>query len=235
LRLGYARDLQIFGQEVRALRASEIIYKTGDVLATASVRGSLSPERALEVINDVLSQTEKQVRGGGARPPEGDRTGNALLITTVEVNRLVDELTRPGDHALQLLVAINAVEGEPVQAIGRVQDNRLLFRAGEVIDSIQLDREQLRRTEDPLELFVDIFNRANRRARDAGIFTSANNKVGNFSAVDLQMMLQQLRSSSTDSPITIQAVTKEDIYTVGPLRLTLVAIQNGRVISKAGE
>ncbi len=218
---------------VNQLHTQEVIYKPNEPIAVVVIPENLSAERSQEVLKQILIQVEKAVRSNGAEPLRNE--SNAVLISVDQVRSLVKQLSEPGDHALQIYAVANSFKGEPVQIKGRISPNKLLFRAGDILATQQLDRDLLVTGDENFNPLTDLFKSVNLRARNAGIFVTRDNKVGGISVVDLATMIRDLKKQIGDEPITVQAITPKDIYTAGPLSLTLVAVQNGKVISKAGQ
>jgi uncharacterized protein (DUF3084 family) len=237
LKYSFAADLETIKARVNAyvyqLHTQEVIYKPNEPIAVVVTPENLSIERSQEVLKQILIQVEKTVRSSGAEPLRDE--SNAVLISVDQVRSLVKQLAEPGDHALQIYAVANAFKGEPVQIKGRISPNKLLFRAGDILATQQLDRALLVTSDENFNPLVDLFKSVNLRARNAGIFVTRDNKVGGISVVDLATMIRDLKKQIGDEPITVQAITPKDIYTAGPLSLTLVAVQNGKVISKAGQ
>lgn len=224
-------------KSTESLLFGDVIYRASDILATFRVLGGMSPEQIRRNLDAVLGQLEVAAKEAGARPSiQGE---NAVQIPREQVTRLIRELSGPDDHALQLIAATNSLRGGPVLVSGQVFKNELIFKQGEIVTSRAIDLGQ---DEEGLAAqFSKLFTQANERALAAEILPSGRNlrdpnpKVGSFSADALQQMIKDLKNQSIEGPVTVQALASEDIYKIGPLKLTLVALQNGKVVSKAGQ
>ncbi len=228
----YKTGIGILSSNVDNLRSGDVIFQSNQTVAMARVPGGLPLPKVQEIFDSLLSGIDLEARKAGARPEGG--SGNAVLIYPTEVRRLLAQLAAPGTHAVQIFAVDNSLRGEPLWVQGRVVPNRLLFHEGEVIASRQFDETVLKKESELNKRLIELFGDANLQARRAGILTGRDAKVGEFSELDLQQLLSELKSKPTDDPITIQAISKQDVYTIGPLKLMLVAVQNGRVISRAG-
>jgi uncharacterized protein (DUF3084 family) len=209
-----------------ALRRGAVILQSGELMYAVRIQGGLGSNRIREALDSVLSQTEKEVRRRGAQPyyQFGQR---AVLITNSEVERLVTELQKPGEHALQIFVGQNVLLGEPVPVVGRVLPNLHLFdkdvvMATRVINPNDNDAQLIAQLQ---KLFED----ASRKARKAGILANSQGEVGT-AAVPVDQMIGQIHQ--LQGPVMVQALTATDIYTAGPLQLFLNVIQDGKVVGQ---
>ncbi|MBW4697582.1 MAG: DUF3084 domain-containing protein [Aphanocapsa lilacina HA4352-LM1] len=214
---------------------TELIFEAEEAVAKAKVPGGRGMAETQRIFDEFLSEVQKQALKAGAQPEPQAGCKSAVCMSAEEARRILQQLAAPGDHALQLISIDNSLKGEPVWVFGQVRPNQLLFEEGRVIAARQIDRNVLNDEEKLRVTLVDLFNEANRQARDAGILTSGRDaKVGEFLYRDLERMIEELRSQPGSGAVTLQAVSKQDVYTLGPLSLKLVAIQNGRILSKAG-
>lgn len=209
-----------------ALRRGEVILQSGELMYAVRIQGGLGSNRLREALDSVLSQTEKEVRRRGAQPyyQFGQR---AVLIKNVEVDRLVTELQKPGEHALQIFVAQNVLLGEPVPVVGRVLPNLHLFDKGIVMATRVINPKD--NDEQLIAQLKKLFQDASVKARKAGILANSQGEVGT-AAVPVDQMIGQIHQ--LQGPVMIQALTANDIYTAGPLQLFLNVMQDGKVVNQ---
>jgi uncharacterized protein (DUF3084 family) len=209
-----------------ALRRGAVILQAGELMYAVRIQGGLGSNRLREALDSVLSQTEQEVRRRGAQPyyQFGQR---AVLITNSEVERLVAELQKPGEHALQIFVGQNVLLGEPVPVVGRVLPNLHLFDKGVVMATRVINPN-----DNDAQLIAQLqklFEDASRKARKAGILANSQGEVGT-AAVPVDQMIGQIHQ--LQGPVMVQALTANDIYTAGPLQLFLNVIQDGKVVGQ---
>ncbi|MGA7953102.1 MAG: DUF3084 domain-containing protein [Gloeobacterales cyanobacterium] len=209
-----------------ALRKGAVILQSGELMYAVRIQGGLGSNRLREALDSVLSQTEIEVRKRGAQPyyQFGQR---AVLITNSEVERLVTELQKPGEHALQIFVAQNVLLGEPVPVVGRVLPNLHLFDKGVVMATCVINPK-----DNDAQLIAQLqklFEDASRKARKAGILTNSQGEVGS-AALPVDQMIGQIHQ--LQGPVVVQALTSTDIYTAGPLQLFLNVVQDGKVVGQ---
>ncbi len=209
-----------------ALRRGEVILQSGELMYAVRIQGGLGSNRLREALDSVLSQTEQEVRRRGAQPyyQFGQR---AVLIKTAEVDRLVTELQKPGEHALQIFVAQNVLLGEPVPVVGRVLPNLHLFDKGIVMATRVINPQD--NNEQLIAQLKKLFQDAGLKARKAGILANSQGEVGT-AAVPVDQMIGQIHQ--LQGPVMVQALTANDIYTAGPLELFLTVSQDGKVVGQ---
>jgi uncharacterized protein (DUF3084 family) len=209
-----------------ALRRGEVILQSGELMYAVRIQGGLGSNRLREALDSVLSQTEKEVRRRGAQPyyQFGQR---AVLIKNAEVDRLVTELQKPGEHALQIFVAQNVLLGEPVPVVGRVLPNLHLFDKGIVMATRVINPQD--NDEQLIAQLKKLFQDASVKARKAGILANSQGEVGT-AAVPVDQMIGLIHR--LQGPVMVQALTANDIYTAGPLELFLTVIQDGKAVGQ---
>jgi uncharacterized protein (DUF3084 family) len=209
-----------------ALRRGEVILQSGELMYAVRIQGGLGSNRLREALDSVLSQTEKEVRRRGAQPyyQFGQR---AVLIKNAEVDRLVTELQKPGEHALQIFVAQNVLLGEPVPVVGRVLPNLHLFDKGIVMATRVINPQD--NDEQLIAQLKKLFQDASVKARKAGILANSQGEVGT-AAVPVDQMIGLIHK--LQGPVMVQALTANDIYTAGPLELFLTVIQDGKAVGQ---
>jgi uncharacterized protein (DUF3084 family) len=209
-----------------ALRRGEVILQSGELMYAVRIQGGLGSNRLKEALDSVLSQTEKEVRRRGAQPyyQFGQR---AVLIKNAEVDRLVTELQKPGEHALQIFVAQNVLLGEPVPVVGRVLPNLHLFDKGIVMATRVINPQD--NDEQLIAQLKKLFQDASVKARKAGILANSQGEVGT-AAVPVDQMIGLIHK--LQGPVMVQALTANDIYTAGPLELFLTVIQDGKAVGQ---
>jgi uncharacterized protein (DUF3084 family) len=209
-----------------ALRRGEVILQSGELMYAVRIQGGLGSNRLREALDSVLSQTEQEVRRRGAQPyyQFGQR---AVLIKNAEVDRLVTELQKPGEYALQIFVAQNVLLGEPVPVVGRVLPNLHLFDKGIMMATRIVNPKD--NDEQLIAQLKKLFQDASVKARKAGILANSQGEVGT-AAVPVDQMIGQIHQ--LQGTVVVQALTANDVYTAGPLQLLLNVMQDGKVVGQ---
>ncbi len=221
-----------------ALRRGSVIFQAGEIITTARIQGGLSPNRIRAALDVALSQAEIEVRKRaeiegrqkGIRPLYPDQ--RAVLITANEAARLVTELQKPGEHAVQIFVTQNVLLEEAIRipVVGKVFSNLHLFDKGTLMATRVVnpkeDKDKL------IDQLQGLFDEAGSKARKAGILVLSNNQgtVGGIQLSSVQQMVGQIRQM--EGTVVLQALTADDTYTSGPLQLMINVIQDGKVVGQ---
>ncbi len=213
------------------LRERSVIITAKEVLATGLMRGGLSLTQHRTLLENLLAGAELEARKRGSVTYE--KTNRAVLIYPKEVDRILDLLAQnpQQEKIIQIRAALNVLKDEPVLTYGTVITNAILFDRGEIMASREIALPQ-----DPEKLttvFAQLLQQASTRARSEGILPSGDGKIGSFPA-DPEAYSQLLASlQKYHGSVVVQAVTADSIYTSGPLMLSILVLQNGKVLAQA--
>jgi uncharacterized protein (DUF3084 family) len=218
-----ARELNI---TLASVLTGEVVIKRQQLLVTGIIRGRLTARQRQEALDRLFVQGEKTARALGAAPFY--QTNRALVISSEQVQQILLALDSQADTIVQLRAEINVIKGKPVTVIASVLPNTLIFGAGSVMAS----REVVLPISNEVNIFAELFEQASQKARSKGLLPREDGKVGTFpqDAVAYEKLLQDLPRFK--GQVTIQAITTRDIYTVGPLDLSLVILQDGKVLAR---
>ncbi len=206
------------------IRRGDFIIQAQDILETGIISSGLNATRQREALFELLS------RAGQTALKKGANSEETLLINPDAVTKTLQALaTSPQEMIVQVFAAQNVLNREAVPVAIRVLSNTILFQDKEILANAQITL--------PLEhadledAFKDLFQRASKRARNAGILLTERGDVGFFPEDALKEMMTDLQRYR--GPVEIRAITEETVYTAGPLALSLVALQNNKVIARA--
>ncbi|MGL5132163.1 MAG: hypothetical protein ACRC78_06515, partial [Planktothrix sp.] len=150
-----------------------------------------------------------------------------IQITKAEVEDLINQIDDGRDYVVQVISAANYLVGETkVSVFTKAEPNQLLFTTGEIIAGTTLNPSTL--SNDQLrKQMQQLLDASSFRARFVGVVGGIV-QIGNDRMDTLIRFFQQVQEHS--QPLEIQAIAAEDAYTIGPLRLDLLALRNGEVI-----
>lgn len=221
-----ANQVELVERDFQLLREGSVVLERGEVLASGLVHIT-DPKTALQAINTLLQKANDNaievVQLGNTKANQAQ----VIQITKAEVEELMDQIDDGRDYVVQIISAANFLVGETrVAVFTKAEPNRLLFTTGEIIagttfNPSTLSNEQLRKQ---LQQLLDA---SSFRARFVGV-VDGTVQIGNDRMDTLIRFFQQLQEHN--QPLEIQAVAAEDAYTIGPLRLDLLARRNGEVI-----
>jgi len=208
----------------RDLRQGSVAIVRNDVLAAAVLR-VVEPNAALRAVDQLLRQANRQAIQN-TQPNNPNLNQQILQITIPEVEQLANQLKDGQEYLVRVLAAGNYVQGEQsVQVLTDAVPNLLLYQAGISVASINFDDARLSEeiTQQRLEQLLAIVDLRSRRAGLLGSIEVEDGKLTTF--LKFVSQLNQLGQA-----VEIRAIVIETTYTVGPLKLKLVALRNGQVV-----
>ncbi|OUC12425.1 MAG: hypothetical protein B0A82_22505 [Alkalinema sp. CACIAM 70d] len=218
-----AREVDKLEQEAQRLRLGTPAILRNQVLASGVVRIT-NPQASNQAVDALLREANRVAQS--ALQPGVDGNGQILRITRSEVDQLVRQISDGRDYFVRILAAANYLLGEKteVTVFADVVRNEVIYRPGDVLATTSLDPSKMTVTEiqDRINKLVaaSIF-----RAKRAGLL-SDNVQVSRIQA--LIQFIDGLRQY--DSSIEIRAIAGDVTYTAGPMRLELIAVQNGQTV-----
>ncbi len=219
--------LRLLENQIRLIRDGRVAVVRGQVLAFGVLR-IVDPSAAIQAVDQLLIQANRvalQLTQPGVTP----RNNQVVIrITNAEVEQLIEQIQDGQDYVVQVLSASNFVLGEKeIKVIASATLNRLIFPAGEIVASSRVD--SLAMSEDELRQRLELLLAgAEFRAQGLGVLAGGI-QVGSSPAIptivkfttDLQQFTQ---------PVDLQIVTADNVYTAGPLKVQIIALQNGKIV-----
>jgi uncharacterized protein (DUF3084 family) len=215
------------------LRRGNIAVRTGQVLATGVVRDINSRASAIKVVNQLLLEARRTAIEL-TKPRQLAPNQQVVQITNLDLERLVNQIDDGRSYVIRLLAAANYLEGEDRILVVPQPPvlNQVVFPAGEQIATVSLDLSNMT-DEQILERLDYLFTVSNVRAKQSGVLADPlTGTVGSFSQTDLIEFILKLKEYQGN--INVAVVAPETIYTSGPLKLELIALQDQRVIIRSG-
>ncbi|MBD2496465.1 DUF3084 domain-containing protein [Nostoc sp. FACHB-280] len=213
--------LEKYYQSYQDLRLGKLALVRGQILAGAVIQvsqASAARQAVLQVLGDANQNAIFQLTEPGASP----ENTQILRVTPERVEQLIRQISDGREYVVRIFSAGNYVRGEKqIEFFADAARNILVFTGGEVLASTSADPKTM--TSYQLRQRLDLLISASQfRARNAGIVEGVQ-VDGTF-----LRFINQLRQY--DQPLDIKAIAAEDTYTAGPLRVKLLAVQNGKVI-----
>ncbi|WP_404790244.1 DUF3084 domain-containing protein [Altericista sp. CCNU0014] len=215
------------------LRRGNVTIRAGQILAVGVVRDIRDPERALQAINTLRLQARRTaiiLTNPQNLPP--DR--RVVEMAKEDVEGLIRQVSDGKAYVVRILSALNYLEGESqVIAVPQVALNSEVFPPEAVVSTLALTPSSLT-DEQILARINALFSAANRRAIESGVLPDpVTGTVGSFRQIELFRFVLALKERNDEEPIEIQAVTSSQVFSSGPLTLSLVALRNGKPILKS--
>ncbi|MBD1844100.1 DUF3084 domain-containing protein [Cyanobacteria bacterium FACHB-63] len=224
-RASLTATLQQIERDVELIRSGDLaIYRT-QVLSSGVVRVGNSEGAKAAV--DQLLQFANRAAVGALRLGREDQ--QVVQIRTTEVESLIQQIRNGQDYLVRVQALANYVKGEnkPVFVYISAVPNRVVFSAGDTIAAQTIDPSKLS-APDFQRSIQELFAASNTRARVAGVL---NDNIQIEKLLTLGSFIDQLRRYPT--PVELRAIASDTTYTAGPLKIELVAVQNGQVVLRA--
>jgi uncharacterized protein (DUF3084 family) len=198
-------------------------------LAAATVRID-DPANVRVAIDQLLREANRRATQL-IRPGAMDLSAQIVQITNLEVEQLINQIGDGEEYVVRIFSVANYLIGEQaIQVSSNVVPNQIVFGAGDVVAATSLDPSSLsdQQIQQRLNLLIAA---ANFRANSLGILTDSV-EVGRIQNVIA--FIEQLKQ--VKATVELKAIAAETTSTAGPLKIELVAAQDGQVLfrTKAG-
>lgn len=223
------REVQVleqYYQNYQDLRERKIALLRGQVLAFGAVR-IMNPNAINQAVDELLRQANK-VALQATRPPNQPVPSEPIVkITKAQVDQLSEQLKDGQDYVIRIISAGNYVQGEnDIRVFADVAPNKLIFKEDENIATISMESSNF--TEEDIQKRLDyLLSAAQFRARREGVLGSIQVEDGRIKT--LIKFIEDI-SGTSQRPDEIRVVATDDTFTVGPLKLRLIALKNGEII-----
>jgi uncharacterized protein (DUF3084 family) len=213
--------LEKYYQSYRDLRLGKLALVKGQVIAAGLITVD-KPDAAHQAIMQILQEANRNANIQLTEPGGTPVNKEILRVTKDKVEQLIAQIKDGREYVVRIFSAGNYVRGEKqIEFFADAARNQLVFSSGEVLATTTADLKNM--TSEQMRQRLDLLISASQfRARNAGIVESVQIE-GTFLRFVTQ--LQQ-----TEQEVEIKAVAAGNTYTVGPLRVKLVAIVNGQIL-----
>ena len=203
-----------------AIREGDIVFRAGEVLATAVINGKRSVDEIAEDLNELANSASRSIAGRF-----GEETDNAVWIYQPEFQRAIDTISEnKKDMAVRITAAGNLVRGEPIRTSLSIYPNEKIYNAGEYIFS---HNYEVQSADDAERIVREFFVEVNHSAVEKGILADPiTGSVGVMDGEQLYSLVEKLEKAH--GKITLTARAREDVYSIGPLRLNIKFVQKGK-------
>jgi len=220
-------SLEQYYQDYQALREGRVVLVRGRVLAFGVVR-IVEPKAANDAVDQLLREANRTAIEF-TRSNKKDLNEPLVQIPQTQVEQLINQIKDGKDYVVRILSAGNYVEGEKqVRVFADAALNQVVFQAGDILATIPTDASTMN-NEEIRQRLEQLLAAAQFRARRAGILGGV--QVGDGRITTIISFIEQLEKYK--QPVEVKVVAEETTSTAGPLRMQLVAIQNGQVIFKS--
>lgn len=224
------QQVQVLERDFQAIREGTVAIRRGQILAAGVVR-IIDPGTASRAIDRLLQEANKTTVG--LMQPENSKVREQIIqITKAEIDQLISQIKDGQDYVVRIVAGANYLREEKlIKVFAEAEINRVVFRAGDVISAVSVD--PVTSTDERVrEQLQQLIEACQFRARLIGVVSGrvqvADNRIETLAGfVD---RLQQY-----DKPLDVQAIATDVTYSAGPLKIDLVAVQNGVVVFRTGQ
>ncbi|WOB42138.1 DUF3084 domain-containing protein [Thermoleptolyngbya oregonensis NK1-22] len=225
-------EVQTLEREFQGLRQGSVAVLRNQPMASGVVR-VITPEAAPSAVNRLLLEANR-FASQRIQPGTVNVDKQVIQITNAQVEQLINQIQDGKDYVVRILSAGNYIIGEPcvlageacIQVYVNAAPNQVVFREGDLIVTIALDPTRMRDEELVQRVNLLIAN-AQFRSRQAGVLGDVL-QIADGQTEAVVRLLQDIRAYGR--PVELHAIASETIFTAGPVRLDLAAVQNGRVL-----
>ena len=224
------QQVQVLERDFQAIREGTVAIRRGQILAAGVVR-IIDPGTASRAIDRLLQEANRTTVG--LMQPENKKVREQVIqITKAEIDQLISQIKDGQDYVVRIVAGANYLREEKlIKVFAEAEINRVVFRAGDVISAVSVD--PVTSTDERVrEQLQQLIEACQFRARLIGVVSGrvqvADNRIETLAGfVD---RLQQY-----DKPLDVQAIATDVTYSAGPLKIDLVAVQNGVVVFRTGQ
>ena len=224
------QQVQVLERDFQAIREGTVAIRRGQILAAGVVR-IIDPGTASRSIDRLLQEANKTTVG--LMQPDNKKARDQIIqITTAEIDQLISQIKDGQDYVVRIVAGANYLREEKrIKVFAEAEINRVVFRAGDVISAVSVD--PVTSTDERVrEQLQQLIEACQFRARLIGVVGGrvqvADNRIETLAGfVD---RLQQY-----DKPLEVRAIATDVTYIAGPLKIDLVAVQNGVVVFRTGQ
>lgn len=224
------QQMQVLERDFQAIREGTVAIRRGQILA-AGVVNIVDPALASRAIDRLLQEANKTTIKL-MQPQDNSVKEQVVQITNTEIEQLINQIKDGQDYVVRIVAGANYLREEKrIKVFAEAEINRVVFRAGDVISGISVD--SIASTDDKVRQQLEqLIEACQFRARLIGVVGGrvqvADNRIETLAGfVD---RLQQY-----NKPLEVQAIAADVTYIAGPLKIDLVAIQNGVVVFRTGK
>jgi uncharacterized protein (DUF3084 family) len=217
--------VQQIQQDVQQIRRGDLAIFRTQVLSSGVVR--VVEQGGAKAAVDQLLQLANQTAIQSLRL--GQNNQQIVQISISEVQNLIRQIQDGKDYLVRVQAGANYVLGDDKGVVVNMSavPNQVVFLAGDTIATQTLEPSKLS-PQDFQKTLQDLIAASNARARVAGVL---NDRLEVEKLLSLGSFIDQLRRYPNS--IELRAVASDVTYTAGPLKIELVAVQDGQVVLRA--
>ena len=216
---------RLLNESMLTVREGTVLFRVGEVLSSSVLTAGQPQDETRSQLSGIMVNINNMIR---QRLNITDEKAVLLYISPDEFERTVQELSNsPKDSKLiRVTAAGNIITGEPALVHVNIYDNNLVYNRGREVYTEYFTSEEI---ESGAELqLLHFLHNVNRSAQSDGILPDPlSGNVGALTAVEMFDAISRMKAYG-NTGLTLRAVTTQNIFTAGPLRIEIRVEPNRR-------
>ena len=211
--------IKLLNDKMTDIREGQVLFRVGEVLSSTVIMSGQSDTATQEALGELLTKTNESIRNH-----LGIQDGSAVLlyVSKDELEETIASLhSMPkGSKLIRITAAGNIILGEPALVHVQIYDNNLIYHKGEVVAELTLRASDVDGSAE-YEVFR-FLHEVNQQAVKQGLLPDPlTGNVGSLTATQIFDTMQRIKAYNSGE-IILRAVTRNDIYTAGPLDIDIM-------------
>lgn len=216
---------RLLNESMLTVREGTVLFRVGEVLSSSVLTAGQPQDETRSQLSGIMVNINNMIR---QRLNITDEKAVLLYISPDEFERTVQELSNSpkSSKLIRVTAAGNIITGEPALVHVNVYDNNLVYNRGREVYTEYFTSEEIASGAE-LQLLHFLHN-VNRSAQSDGILPDPlSGNVGALTAVEMVDTISRMKAYG-NTGLTLQAVTTQNIFTAGPLRIEIRVEPNRR-------
>lgn len=216
---------RLLNESMLTVREGTVLFRVGEVLSSSVLTAGQSQDETRSQLSGIMVNINNMIR---QRLNITDEKAVLLYISPDEFERTVQELSNSpkSSKLIRVTAAGNIITGEPALVHVNIYDNNLVYNRGREVYTEYFTSEEI---ESGAELqLLHFLHNVNRSAQADGILPDPlSGNVGALTAVEMFDAISRMKAYG-NTGLTLRAVTTQNIFTAGPLRIEIRVEPNRR-------
>lgn len=216
---------RLLNESMLTVREGTVLFRVGEVLSSSVLTAGQPQDETRSQLSGIMVNINNMIR---QRLNITDEKAVLLYISPDEFERTVQELSNSpkSSKLIRVTAAGNIITGEPALVHVNVYDNNLVYNRGREVYTEYFTSEEIASGAE-LQLLHFLHN-VNRSAQADGILPDPlSGNVGALTAVEMFDTISRMKAYG-NTGLTLRAVTTQNIFTAGPLRIEIRVEPNRR-------
>lgn len=198
-------------KEVEISRQGSLLFRVDEVLLSSVIQAGPEKAKLESGLKQILSAADTYVRSFGAKDEK-----HLIFVTPEEFSRAVAVLQKSRvENIVLVIVTRNTLYGEQVAVRFEVQENRLVYKAGEEIAELEIPHSlSVPEIEQEIKRLLYVTHQS---AKKEGVSPEPGGSLGSVPYSKIFALAKKINSYKKG--VTLKTLAQEDIYAIGPLQV----------------